>query len=246
MTDELWHDERGTGDAVVLLHSAAADSGMWEEQAEALAGRFRVIRVDFRGHGRSSYGAGRAYSDADDVARVLAALDVTRAALVGSSGGGRVALELASAGLAGRLVLLNPVSTLEPTEDVRTYWKEEDRLLEQGDVQGAAELNARVLLGPLATAGARERLVAMQRRVFELQLAADPETSRIGREIVPAAIDVPALVVAGGHDLPYFVRSARHLAAELPRAELRELEWSGHLPALERPEEISALLLDYL
>ncbi|WP_220449621.1 alpha/beta fold hydrolase [Nonomuraea longispora] len=37
-----------------------------------------------------------------------------------------------------------------------------------------------------------------------------------------------------------------HLSAELPRARLVELEWAGHLPALERPEEINALLLDYL
>ncbi|WP_043625591.1 alpha/beta fold hydrolase [Nonomuraea candida] len=242
----IWYDERGTGEPVVLLHSTAADSGMWDAQWEALSGRFRVIKVDFRGYGRTPYQADAPYSDGDDVAEVLAALGVGRAAIVASSGGTPAALHLAAAGLAGKLVLLNPVSTLEPTPDVRAYWQEEGRLLEAGDVQGAAELNARTLLGPEATDEAWRRLVAMQRHAFEVQLAADPEPEQIEREITLKGIDVPALIVAGGHDLPYFRASARHLADELPEARLLELEWAGHLPALERPAEIDALLLDYL
>lgn len=242
----IWYEERGTGEPVVLLHSSAADSGMWDAQWEALSTRFRVIKVDFRGYGRSPYAAREPYSDAGDVAKVLAALGVTRAAMVGSSGGGRTALELACAGLAGRLVLLNPISTLEPTPDLRAYWQEENRLLEEGDVQGAAELNARTLLGPEATEPAWRRLVAMQRHAFEVQLAADPEPEQVEGELTLAQVDVPALVVAGAHDLPYFRDSARHLAGELPQARLLELEWAGHLPALERPEEINGLLLDYL
>ncbi|SDI34694.1 alpha/beta fold hydrolase [Nonomuraea jiangxiensis] len=240
----IWHAERGTGEPVVLLHSSAADSGMWDAQWDALAARFRVIKVDFRGYGRTPFQADGPYSDAGDVAEVLAGLGVGRAAVVASSGAGRAALELAADGLADRLVLLNPISTLEPTADVRAYWTEEGRLLELGDTQGAAELNARTLLGPEASEAAWERLVGMQRHAFEVQLAADPEPEQIERELPP--VDVPALVVAGAHDLPYFVASARHLAGELPRARLVELEWAGHLPSLERPEEVNALLLDYL
>ncbi|MEV0612127.1 alpha/beta hydrolase [Nonomuraea sp. NPDC050404] len=242
----IWHAERGTGEPVVLLHSTAADSGMWDAQWEALAGRFRVVKVDFRGYGRTPYQADGPYSDAGDVAGLLAALGIGRAALVASSGAAPAALELAAAGLAGRLVLLNPLSTLEPTPDLLAYWKEEEHLLEEGDTQGAAELNARTLLGPEATDVAWRRLVAMQRHAFELQLAADPEPEQIEREVSPAGVEVPALVVSGAHDLPYFRDSARHLARELPAARLLELGWAGHLPALERPEEINALLLDYL
>ncbi|MCF6473353.1 alpha/beta hydrolase [Nonomuraea sp. MG754425] len=242
----IWHAERGCGDPVVLLHSSAADSGMWDAQEEALSERFRVIKVDFRGYGRTPYRADGPYSDADDVAEVLTALGVRRAALVGSSSGADTALRLAAAGLADRLVLLNPGAEIEPTPDLTGYWAEENRLLTAGDAQGAAELNARLLLGPETTAEARARLLAMQRHAFELQLAADPEPEQTEREVSPADVRVPTLVVGGAHDLPFFRRSARHLAAELPDARLVELDWAGHLPALERPEEISALLLDYL
>ncbi|MEV4089243.1 alpha/beta fold hydrolase [Nonomuraea fuscirosea] len=242
----IWHAERGTGEPVVLLHSSAADSGMWDPQWEALAGRFRVIKVDFRGYGHTPYQADGRYNHADDVAKVLAALGVTRAAMVGSSGGGRVALELAAAGLAGRLVLLNPIVDLEPTPDLRAFWDEEERLLERGQVEAATELNVRTLLGPEADEAARLRLARMQRHAFELQLGADPEPEQFERELSPPDLDVPALVVTGGHELPYFVATARKLAGDMPRARLLELPWAGHLPSLERPEEINRLLLDYL
>ncbi|NUR93530.1 MAG: alpha/beta hydrolase [Nonomuraea sp.] len=242
----IWYEEAGSGDPVVLLHSTAADSRMWDGQWEALTARFRVIRVDYRGFGRTPFQAEAPYSDSGDVADLMAELGLSRATLVGASGGGMVALELAAAGLASRLVLLNSPSTLAPTPDLRAYWEKEGRLLEAGDVTGAAQLNVDLLLGPEADDAARARLLEMQSHAFEVQLAADPEPVQIDNEIDLTTIDVPALVVLGAHDLPFFRDSARHLAATLPDARLIELEWAGHLPAMERPEEITALLLDYL
>ncbi|WP_433359047.1 alpha/beta fold hydrolase [Streptosporangium sp. CA-115845] len=55
-----------------------------------------------------------------------------------------------------------------------------------------------------------------------------------------------ALVVSGGHDLPYFQQPARHLAAELASVTAVHLGWAGHLPSMERPEEITALILGRL
>ncbi|WP_432934241.1 alpha/beta fold hydrolase [Microbispora sp. CA-135349] len=64
----VWHEERGSGEPVVLLHSSVADSGMWDPQWEPLGERFRVTRLDFRGHGRTPFVAEGPYSDAGDVA----------------------------------------------------------------------------------------------------------------------------------------------------------------------------------
>lgn len=130
----LAYDDGGAGDPVVLLHSSAADSRMWDSQWEALTARFRVIRPDLRGHGRTPYASETPYSDPGDVADLLAALAVERAVLVGSSYGGRVALQVATAhpALVSRLVLLNPHCGLEPTPDLAAFGEEEDRLLEAG------------------------------------------------------------------------------------------------------------------
>ncbi|MFG1946439.1 alpha/beta fold hydrolase [Nonomuraea sp. NPDC048826] len=240
----IWYESAGSGEPVVLLPSSAADAGMWDGQWDALAARFRVIRMDYRGFGRTPYEADGPYSDDGDVADVLAELGVERATLVGSSYGCRVALRLAR--LATRMVLMNPGSDLPETDDVRTFGAEEDRLLEAGDIEGAAELNARTWLGPAAGEETRRRVAAMQRHAFGMQLAADPELPQFEGEYDLDKIRVPALIVTGSYDLPYFRESARHLADRLEGAELVELEWAGHLPALERPEEVTRLLLDYL
>jgi pimeloyl-ACP methyl ester carboxylesterase len=240
----IWYEQAGSGEPVVLLASSAADAGMWDAQWQPLAERFRVIRVDYRGFGHTPYAAAEPYSDSGDVAEVLAELGVSRAALVGASYGCSVALELAH--LATRLVLMNPGSDLPRTPDFTAFAEEEDRLLEAGDAQGAAELNARTWLGPEADDETRRRVIAMQHHAFTMQLAADPEPSQFRPGYDLGTIQAPALVVTGPYDLEFFRRSARHIAAELPHAELVELDWAGHLPALERPAEVTGLLLDYL
>ncbi len=94
---------------MVLLHAGVADARMWDPLLAALTARFRVVRLDFRGFGRSPWAADKPSTDASDVADVLDSLGVSGAAVVGASHGGRVALELATAraDLVGRLVLLN-------------------------------------------------------------------------------------------------------------------------------------------
>ncbi|WP_433226499.1 alpha/beta fold hydrolase [Microtetraspora malaysiensis] len=244
----VWYETGGAGDPVLLLHSSTADARMWDPQWEALTASFRVIRLDFRGYGRSPWAADDPYSDDGDVARLLDDLGLERVAVVGSSHGGQVALELATArpGLVSRLVLLNAKCDLPATPDVEEFGAEEMRLVEAGDLAGAAELNARTWLGPDADDVTRARLAEMQHEAYKVQLAADPEPERIRGRIDLAAVRAPALVVGGGHDLPYFRHSARHLAATLPHARLVELEWAGHLPNLERPAETTRIIQDFL
>ncbi|MFO7249957.1 MAG: alpha/beta hydrolase [Actinomycetes bacterium] len=233
---------------MLLLHSSAADSRMWDPQWPALTARFRAIRPDLRGYGGTPWAADRPYSDAGDVLALLDGLGVRRVAVVGASHGGRVALEVASArpGLVSRLVLLAAPCGLPATPELEAFAAEEMRLVEAGDLAGAAELNARTWLGPDATARTRAFLAEMQHRAYTLQLAADPEPEQLEGEIDLDRITVPALVVCGAHDLGYFRDSARHLAARLPRATLVELDWAGHLPSLERPEETTKLITGFL
>lgn len=244
----VWFEESGSGAPVVLLHAGVADARMWDPLMAALTARFRVVRLDFRGFGRSPWAADQPYTDASDVADVLDALGVGGAAVVGASHGGRIALELATAraDLVGRLVLLNAGMDLPATPELRAFAEAEGAFIEAGDVEGAVRLNVATWLGP--EAGERERawLGDMQRHAFELQLAADPEPEAGHLPIDLSVITAPSVVVAGEHDLPYFRESAREIAAGLASAELVELGWAGHLPAIERPGEVAKLLLEWL
>ncbi|SDO70394.1 Pimeloyl-ACP methyl ester carboxylesterase [Pedococcus dokdonensis] len=247
----LSHDDEGSGPAVVLLHAGVADRRMWDAVAPVLAHTFRVIRPDLRGFGQTPMPPEK-YADADDVDALMDSLGVTDAAVVGSSFGGRVAMELATlhpTRVSSLVLMCTAYRGLEPTESVKAFGQEEDRLLEAGDVAGATELNVRTFLGPEADGAARALLTLMQRRAFDVQLAADeadpgPEPRRV--EVDPTGIAVPTVVVSGAHDLDHFGDVARLLGEQIPGAETVELDWAGHLPALERPDAVQALLLDVL
>lgn len=247
----LAHDIDGDGPAVLLLHSGVCDRRMWEPQVPALARTHRVVRPDLRGFGDSPM-PGEAYADADDLVALLDSLGVAEAAVVGSSYGGRVAMELATKhpGRVSSLVLLCPAHRgVDPDEELQAFGAEEDRLLEAGDVEGAVQLNVRTFLGPDGDEATAERIAQMQRRAFEVQLAADaldpgPQPERV--EVDPSRLAVPTLVVSGALDLAHFREVAAVLAAQVPGAEHVELPWAGHLPSLERPDAVADLLLEAL
>lgn len=237
---------------VVLLHAGVADRGMWSVVARGLVSTRRVVSPDLRGFGDSPI-PGEAYADADDVAHLLDVLGVTSATVVGASFGGRVALELATRhpDRVDSLVLLCPAFRgLEVTDPVvQAFGAREDELLEAGDVDAAVELNVTTWLGPEASDEDRADIARMQRRAFEVQLAADrldpaPMPERV--EVDPREVAVPTLVVSGTHDVAHHRDVATLLAREIPGAELVELDWAGHLPAVERPDDVTALLLDRL
>lgn len=236
----IHHLVEGEGQAIVLLHAGVADLRMWDRPAAALvaAGR-RVVRCDLRGYGATPLEPGASYCDAEDVLSLVEELGLTSFVLVGASHGGYVAQQVATAlpNQVERLVLVCTAGDLvEPDEGLRAVWQEEGRLLAAGDIDGATELNVATWLGPDADAEARNLVWTMQRAAFDHQLAAGDVDDR-ELQVSCEALAMPATVVVGTHDFDFFIDTARALVARLPRAELVELEWAGHLPTLERPDD---------
>ncbi|MCM2579862.1 alpha/beta fold hydrolase [Streptomyces meridianus] len=255
----LSHDVAGDGPAVLLLHSGVCDRRMWDPQWPALiaAGR-RVIRCDLRGFGDTP-AATHPYRDADDVLDLIDSLGVETTVLVGSSYGGEVALEIAARSperITGLALLCPAVPGHEPGPELEGFAHREDELLEAGDIDGAVELNLGTWIGPDADDTTRQKVRAMQRHAFDVQLAAGApdedapdegdEADGTGFETALAAVKARCLVVSGAHDLQDFRRIAARIPELLPDARHLELDWAGHLPSLERPDETTALLLRFL
>jgi len=201
----------------------------------------RAIRCDFRGYGSSPAATGP-HRDADDVIELLDQLGVARTAVVGSSYGGSVALEIAARWpdrVTALLLLCSGRPGHQFSAALREFGAQEDDLLESGDIDGAVELNVRMWLGPSATDAARDLVREMQRHAFEVQLAA-PEFPPSPVDIDLSAITARCLAISGAHDVSDF----REIAASFPNHV--ELPWAGHLPNLERPNEVAALITDFL
>lgn len=232
---------------MVLLHSSVCDRRMWDAQWQPLVDAgYRVVRCDFRGFGDSPLADGP-YSDAGDVLALLDHLGIESAAFIGASYGGRIALTAAALHpeTVTALALLCPgMPGHRPSESLQAWGAREDALLEAGDVAAAVELNVETWLGPEAGEQARESVRLWQRHAFEVQAEATVGSDR--EEVDLARITAPTLVVGAAYDVPDFREIAAGLPARVPDARHVELPWAGHLPNLERPAEITELLLSFL
>ena len=240
------HAVVGDGPAVLLVHAGVADARMWARQVDELKQDHRVITVDLRGYGETPLEVAAKYSDAGDVLAVLDELGVDSVQAVGASFGGYVVQQAASREPErfSRLVLIcAPTDNVEPTEDLRAVWAEENKLLEAADVDAATDLMVRSWIGPDADDNARELLRAMQKRAYAVQLAAGDDVENEEYAVEPEKISAPVRLITGAHDFQFFANCATYLQERLPNVERIDLPWAGHLPTLERPAEALRLIL---
>jgi 3-oxoadipate enol-lactonase len=222
---------------IVLVHAGICDARMWEGFDLP-----RAVTHELRGFGHTPMPAAGAFSHADDLE---AALGDEPATLVGASFGGLVCLEVAarSPGRVSELVLLDaPLPDHDWSDEILESWKREDELLEAGELRAAAQWNAAFWVADSAQRG---RVAEMQERAFELQLESQAEPE-MPDSIDLAAIEARTLVAVGELDKQDFQRIAERLANEIPGAVHRVIEGSGHVPALERPDETALMVRNFL
>jgi 3-oxoadipate enol-lactonase len=160
-----------------------------------------------------------------------------RVALVGNSYGGLLSLAFAAKHpeLVTRLVLLDaPLPDHDFSDEIMEYAREEERLLEAGDLDAAVELNL-----AFWCPGVADRVRPMVAATLKLE-EEEPDPVDL------TAVRAPTLVAVGEHDKPDFRAIAERLARELPDAELAVIPGAGHLPSLERPAETGALVRSFL
>ena len=243
----LWYDESGSGDAVLLLHGGLGDSGLWEPVAPLLAERFRTIRTDLRFFGRST-GPAVPWSWQNDVVGVLDALGIERAAVVGLSLGGKLALDVALAH-PERLWAVAGIAPGLGGHSAGAYSEEQGARYEAADAAGDLEAAMEIDFEVWAPLGADERI----RRLWH----ATPEANDLPSDLAPiepegppakerlGELAVPTLIVTASHD-PAGMREIGPLVErEAPDARHLELD-SDHYVTLREPELVSRVLLEFL
>ena len=249
---DVHHEVTGPeGAPVVLLsNSLGATLEMWDPQLPALAERYRVVRYDTRGHGRSPAPQGDSTIDdlADDVLALLDRLRVTTAHVVGLSIGGMTGLRLAARNpeRVDRLVVL--CSSAHPGNP--DAWRERAATARREGTGALAEAVVGRWFTP-AFAEAHPDLVARMRDTIA---ACDDEGYASCCAAVGAldlrdqldAITAPTLVISGAEDpaLPPAHQDA--IAAGIRGAALLTVSPAAHLANLEQPQHVTDALLAHL
>ncbi len=252
-TVQLHHVERGAGQPVLLLHGFPLDHTIWEAQIEALSARWHVIAPDLRGHGRSPIWGGVFTMEemAADVAALLDTLKIERAAWVGHSMGGYVAMAALRV-LPERVAGVGMVATHPFADSPEKRTQREltaQQVLSEG-VGTLVEAMLGVLFAPETSPDADyvRHVASIMRRTSPQGVAA----ALRGMAARPSSLEtllnarVPMIFLAGQRDQIVTRGVLRRVEDQLPTVLLRRIEEAGHMPMLERPNETSAILDDFL
>jgi len=245
----LRYRDEGQGPAVILLHGWTLDLEMWHSQVSALHDRFRLIRLDRRGHGRSE-GTPAPERDGADLAALCSHLELARVALLAMSQGVRGAVRFAvSATIDVAALILDGPPMLDSASVADASLQQYAALAQKQGIEAFRSEWARHPLMQLQTgdAAARALLAAMIARYPGREFTSAQRQRAPACDRVPlASLRAPTLVLSGEHDLPGRRRAAIQLAADLPDAELVVIPGAGHLPNLDCPDTYNRLCRTFL
>ncbi len=259
----MYYEAAGSGRPLVMIHAGFLDSRMWDGQFMAFAEKNKVVRYDVRGFGRSSRPA-EAYSDAEDLLRLMEHLGIPDACILGVSYGGRIALDLATAvprKVCG-LVLISPgisgyvSSGPEETREWEEFEKMESRqnlAIRQKRIREAVGIDLEMWASAQSPAGRRRLLqIALAnshvhknpwwwRSAYALQESPRP----LAFERLPW-IRVPTLLIVGDEDVKGMLSRTMRLHRLIPGSELRIIRGADHIPNMSRPREFNAVVSAFL
>ena len=250
---QLYYEAAGEGPPLVLLHGFSLDCRIWDDQFLAFAQGHRVLRYDLRGFGRSALPSDEPFGHEQDLRALLDHLGVRRAAIVGLSLGGMVAIDFALTYPQATHALL-VVDGLFAGYRFSAEWDQRTGLVwelarEFGMFAAKESWLGHPLFEPLAEKP--EANARVQNMVGEYSgwhfvhsnRAISPEPAAARRL---KNIDAPVLVIVGERDLPDFHRMAETLEREAPHARRVVLPHAGHMANIEEPAAFNHLVLEFL
>lgn len=249
---QLAYDRRGKGTPLVLLHGYPLDHHLWDEVTPRLEDPFDLILPDLRGFGESST-VDSFYAMEDfalDIAGLLDQLGIRKAAVVGHSMGGYVALAFArlfperTRGLG----LVSSQAAADPPDRKEARYKSAAEVAEHGIGSVVETMAPKFTTDKKLQAFARQSmerqqpaayigaLKAMAERVDSTQFLASL------RQAQGSAFLFPVVLIHGDADVLIPIDRAREIKTVIPQAHLFEISGAGHMPMMEDREKTAEAL----
>ncbi len=247
---QMYYEIQGKGQPLVLIHGLGSSTQDWDAQVAEFANSYQVITFDLRGHGQSDKPEGpytmSMYSD--DVAKLLDALKIGPAHIVGVSLGGGIAFQFAidHPDKTKTVTIVNSAPTLGDPAQARPEIERRVAIVQQAGMRAMGQALAPALFPKPEHAALRETFIeAWAQNDPRAYIAAT--RSMLDWNVVPqlGMIRCPVLVIAADQDYsPVAVKEA--YVKLMPNAKLVVIADSHHGVPVERPAEFNKVLGEFL
>ncbi len=250
---EVGYDDVGSGLPVVFLHGFPHHRGIWAPQVGALVGNVRCLAPDLRGFGESGVVPPFSMDGyADDLARLMDALQVPQAVIDGLSMGGYVALAFWRRHRARvRALILTDTRAGADSPDGLAGRRAMLALVREKGSPAVADQMISGMVGKTTRAKSPE-LVDIVHHMLESAPAAgvagaiEAMMARPDSADTLATIDVPVLIVVGDEDVLTPVREARAMHQAIAGSRLEIIPRAGHVSNFERPAAYNHVVSEFL
>jgi 2-hydroxy-6-oxonona-2,4-dienedioate hydrolase len=254
----IYYEIAGKGQPLVMIHAGVADSRQWNNEFAHFARRFRVLRYDMRGYGKSKPVGGE-FSHLQDLTALLDYLQIDQPAiLMGCSIGGGLAMDFTltqPSRVAGLIMVDSNPRGLELDVPDPPEFEEAEKAYNAGDLDLLAEIETQIWFDGVDRTPAQVnpvmRQLAYEMNRHALSLDAKGLGKRLPDTQVPAVerlseLHVPVLVIVGAQDIPYMQAAADYMVEKIPSARKEIIEDAAHLANMDQPDEFRRVVTAFL
>jgi pimeloyl-ACP methyl ester carboxylesterase len=257
----LYYETAGSGLPVLLIHAGVADCNMWDDQMVDLSKEYKVIRYDLRGYGRSHTETTQ-FSNRQDILDLFKHLGLEKAAVIGISRGGQIAIDFAiehPESVTALIAVAAGISGYKPQSDSPQAQRETemfnrmDELWEKKAWDELTDLQVHIWAdGPFqpedrAPSGLRDYMRKVVRSSFDRK---DGDATPV--PLQPPAInrldgiEQPTLIMVGEYDSSYEQAVADELECRIPHNRKVGVPGVAHMIPMEKPDLFNQLVKEFL
>ena len=253
----LYYEEAGHGDPIIFIHGHSFDHSEWDPQFPDFAKKFRTIRYDCRGYGRSSMPVeGKEFMHAEDLLKLMDKLGIEKAHLVGLSLGGFIATDFLALHQDRVLSVTAASGDILPVARPNEPWSKEGKAKRHEEIimfktNGPINQKWEWLESLMKNGGSQ--LNRIRRPVWDMiykwdqwqPLQIEPRlllANSVIEKLKNQEIAVPVMVLTGEFDAGY----PNKLLECVPVAKQVIVPNAGHLSNLENPEAFTKLVKQFI
>jgi 3-oxoadipate enol-lactonase len=259
---KLYYEMAGSGVPLVLIHGSFGDRRFWDLQFVELSKKYKVVRYDVRGYGKSSLPREEdVYNDAEDLNALMGFLGIDKAHLCGLSLGSIIIVDFALAfpDKCISLILAGPRVAGDATDEYKSSNSDTVRTIlaktsELAKNKGAKEATDYLWTGDHVM---RKGIVSPVTRAALLKMGYEYSWRRYTHpnkrtQVFPMAIKklseikIPTLIITADLDFALCQEVAARMAQDIPGAKLTSLRNAGHIMNMDKPVEFNRAVNEFI